>query len=107
MYYIYRDVTMKKTDLSEMPSFIRERRKALGMSLDDLASLTGTSKSHIWAIESGGAKNPTVQMLLAIADSLQCSIGELIGADIGQPSITIDEMRLIAAHRRIFDMQEP
>ena len=98
---------MKKTDLSEMPSFIRERRKALGMSLDDLASLTGTSKSQLWSIEAGRTKNPTIQMLIAIADSLQCSLGDLLGFDMDQPSITVDEMRLIAAHRRIFEMQEP
>ena len=98
---------MKKTDLSEMSTFIRERRKSIGMSLDDLASLTGTSKSQIWNIEAGRIKNPTIQTLLAIADSLQCSLGDLIGLDMGQPSITVDEMRLVAAHRRIFDMQEP
>ena len=96
---------MKRTDLSEMPSFIRERRKALGLSLDDLASLTGTSKSHIWSIESGGSSNPTIQMALAISDALQCSLGDLIGVDMDQPSITVHEMRLIAAHRRIFGDQ--
>lgn len=87
---------------SHMASFIRQRRKELGLSLDDVAKRMGGSKAHIWQLETGGSKNPSLWMVLGICEALHCSLNALIGRDVAQPIYTEPEMALIDAHREIF-----
>ena len=87
---------------NHMAAFIAVRRSDLGLSLDDVAERIGASKTHIWELEKGRAKNPTLWMVLALCDGLQCSLNDLLGRDISQPLFTAPEMALIDAHRRIF-----
>lgn len=84
-----------------MAAFIKSRRTALKMSLDDVAKRIGCSKSHIWELEKGRSKNPTLWMILALCDALHCSLNSLIGKDVSQPMVTDEEMALIEHHRRI------
>jgi transcriptional regulator with XRE-family HTH domain len=81
---------------------IRKRRAELGISLDEVATRAGTSKSHIWELEKGRSVNPTITMLLAVAAALNTSINTLLGTDISQPILSDDELELIQHHRRIF-----
>jgi len=85
-----------------MAGFIADRRAALGLSLDALAKRINCSKSHIWELEKGRSKNPTIWMALALCDGLQCSLSDLLGRNVSQPMFTAPEMALIDAHRRIF-----
>jgi transcriptional regulator with XRE-family HTH domain len=87
---------------AHMSAFIARRRADLGLSLDDVAKRCGSSKAHIWALENGRSKNPTLWMILALCDALQCSINGLLGRDVSQPIFTENEMALVDAHRRIF-----
>lgn len=87
---------------AHMAAFINTRRKALGLSLGGLAKRVGSSKAHIWALERGQSKNPTLWLILSLCEGLQCSLNSLIGEDVSQPTITDQEMSLIEAHRRIF-----
>jgi XRE family transcriptional regulator, regulator of sulfur utilization len=48
---------------------IQRRRKAIGMTLPELAEQSGVSKGLLWQIESGKG-NPCVSTLAAIADGL-------------------------------------
>lgn len=87
---------------AHMSTFIHVRRKALGLSLEGLAKRVGSSKAHIWALERRQSKNPTLWMILALCEALQCSLNSLIGVDVSQPMFSEQEMALIDAHRRIF-----
>ncbi|RVP13104.1 XRE family transcriptional regulator [Sinorhizobium meliloti] len=87
---------------AHMSTYIYVRRKELGLSLDALAERAGCSKSHVWALERRQSKNPTLWLILALCDALQCSLNSLIGADVSQPMFSEREMALIDAHRRIF-----
>ena len=87
---------------AHMATYIHVRRHELGLSLDKLAERTGSSKAHIWALERRKSKNPTLWLILALCDALQCSLNSLIGMDVSQPMFTESEMALIDAHRRIF-----
>lgn len=87
---------------SHMARFIKRRRKELGLSLDEVAKRMGGSKAHIWQLETGGSKNPTLWMVLGLCDALHCSLNALIGRDVAQPMYTEPEMALIDAHREIF-----
>jgi transcriptional regulator with XRE-family HTH domain len=58
---------------------LRERRKARGMSLDDLARASGVSRAALSQIETCKS-NPTVGVLWKIAVGLAVPFADLIGA---------------------------
>ncbi len=91
---------------AHMATYIHVRRHELGLSLEDVAKRAGSSKAHIWALERRQSKNPTLWLILALCDALQCSLNSLIGADVSQPMFTEQEMALVDAHRRIFASQD-
>ena len=37
----------------KLAELLRSRRQALGMSLEDVADATGSSKSYVWELENG------------------------------------------------------
>lgn len=59
-----------------MQNRIREHRRARGWTIDDLADVVGTSKSHISNIETG-KRDASVSMLQAIAQALGVSSVDL------------------------------
>jgi transcriptional regulator with XRE-family HTH domain len=94
---------MSADDLVEhIGPFISARRAELGLSLEQVAERAGTTKSHIWELEKGRSRNPTISMAIALCDALQCSLNSLLGRDVSQPQFSDQEMALIAAHRAIF-----
>ncbi len=92
--------------IAHIGPFIARRRAELRLSLDDVAERAGATKSHIWELEKGRTKNPTISMALALCDALQCSLNSLLGRDVSQPQCTDQEMALIAAHRSIFSKSQ-
>jgi XRE family transcriptional regulator, regulator of sulfur utilization len=58
---------------------LRQRRKARGMSLDDLARASGVSRAALSQIETCKS-NPTVSVLWKVAVGLGVPFAELIGA---------------------------
>lgn len=86
-----------------MGAYIKSRRTELKLSLDELAETMKCSKAHIWELEKGRAKNPSLWMVLALCEGLQCSLNSLLGEDVSKPILTDAEMALIAAHRKIFN----
>lgn len=56
----------------------RERRKALHMSQAELSERSGVAVSHLSNIEQGRG-NPTLEVMEAIANALDCSVVDLLG----------------------------
>ena len=56
---------------------IRARRKALALTLEDLARRSGVSSAMLSEVERG-LKNPTVKLAYQIARALDCSLTDLI-----------------------------
>lgn len=52
---------------------IKQRRIELGMSFQELADLTGMSKSTLQRYETGGIKNIPLDRLKVLAKALQCT----------------------------------
>lgn len=57
---------------------IRERRKALGLTLAELAARVGINPAHLWRMETGRSSNPNAQTLGRLADALGVAPGELL-----------------------------
>lgn len=56
---------------------IRKRRKALGLTQEQLAERVGTTRIYINYVENG-TKIPSLAMLKTIATALECKAGDLI-----------------------------
>lgn len=65
---------------------VRRLRIQAGISLADLASAAGMSKTTLHGIELGQA-NPTLSTLWALATALRVSLGELL--DTGSPTVEV------------------
>jgi transcriptional regulator with XRE-family HTH domain len=71
---------------------IRELREAKELSLDDLASKAGISKTYLWELEkdSTGAKKPSADVLLKIANALSTTIADLMSL----PSVKVQKTQV-------------
>ena len=63
---------------------IRGLRKAKGLTLDQLAELTGSSKSYIWELENKSPPRPSAEKLARIADKLGTTIEFLLQGETTQ-----------------------
>ena len=59
---------------------IREIRKNLGMTQDELSEKSGISRATVWKLETGDEVTMT-KTLLAIAKALGVSVSELFAED--------------------------
>lgn len=60
---------------------IKDLRTSAGMTLDQLAQATGSSKSYIWELENKNPPRPSAEKLSAIAMALSVTVDYLLGAD--------------------------
>ncbi|MBQ68882.1 transcriptional regulator [Candidatus Saccharibacteria bacterium] len=58
---------------------LRLRREALGLSLSQVARLSGLSKAQVWDLEKARAKNPTLETLRGLSVATDTPIHILIG----------------------------
>jgi XRE family transcriptional regulator, master regulator for biofilm formation len=61
--------------VGEILKFYRDER---GMTINELSHLAGISKSYISSIERGLQKNPSIQVLQKLADTLNISLSQLL-----------------------------
>ena len=59
---------------------IKAHREMLGVSLEEIAGRSGFTKSHIWELEQGRSKNPTVKTVYALAVALGIPVMALFNA---------------------------
>lgn len=71
---------MESTVLVQLGSRIREKRKALGWTQEELADRAQIDRSYIGGVERG-ERNVTFTVLCHICGALGCDVGE-IGAGI-------------------------
>ena len=80
-----------------MKERIRARRKAMQMTLQEVADLAGTGKSYVWEIEKGN-KNLSAQKLYKIAIALETTMDYLL---LGQKEEGINEARLLRCFHKM------
>jgi transcriptional regulator with XRE-family HTH domain len=81
---------------------LKELRIKKNQSLQDVADAVQASKAHIWEIERGGSKNPSMDLLSRIADHFGVSISYLVGEQ--PPNDQTDE--LVALYRDLKHLDE-
>ena len=58
---------------------LTELRLRKGASLQDVADAVEASKTHIWALEKGGTKNPSLDLLKKLAEHFNVTVEYLAG----------------------------
>jgi len=80
---------------------LRSLRESKGLSLDDVASLAGISKTYLWELEkdTAGDKRPSADILLRLASALSVTIADLLSL----PTVQVQEGAVeISASLRAF-----
>lgn len=63
---------------------MRSLRKARGLTLDQLAERSGSSKSYIWELENKNPPRPSAEKLARIAQELGTTIEHLLSGEEAQ-----------------------
>jgi transcriptional regulator with XRE-family HTH domain len=77
-------------------SKLKKLRTKKGESLQDVANAVGASKAHIWELETGKSKNPSIELLTKLAKHFDVLVSSLVGED---PHATGEDPELVAMYR--------
>lgn len=70
-------------------------RKALGMTLQQVADRGELAKSYVWEMENGKNTNPSISTLVSLCKALGCSLDQIVGREVYmQPSLRPEAMRI-------------
>lgn len=70
---------------------LREERD---LSLQDVADRAGLSKSHVWELEQGRSRNPTVDTAVRLSRAFGVSLDYLIGVGTAKPNLHPEALRI-------------
>lgn len=77
---------------------MKELRVKKGLSLQDVADKVGASKAHIWDLETGRSKNPTMELIIGLAKCFGVSVADLLGEN---PSDENENQRVVGMYREL------
>lgn len=77
---------------------IKALRLKKNKSLQDVADDVGASKNHIWDLETGKSRNPSIDLLTKLAKCFGVSVADLIGE---KPGAKDDDPQVVAMYREL------
>jgi len=84
---------------------LAQKLKALRLkknkSLQQVADEVGASKNHIWDLETGKSRNPSIELLTKIAKCFGVSVSELIGEN---PAGSSEDPSVVAMYRELKEL---
>lgn len=75
---------------------LKELRIRTNQSLQKVADAVGASKAHIWELETGKSRNPSMELLQKLAEHFGVATAYLVGEDPNAPG---EDPDLIAMFR--------
>ena len=75
---------------------LNKLRVAQRLSLQEVADKVGISKAHVWNLEKGQSDNPSMELLLKLADLFRVRVADLVGED---PGAADEEPEMVAMFR--------
>ena len=85
---------------------IRERRKKLEISLDALATQTGSSKSYMWELENRDSPKPSAEKLNKIASALGVTPEYLWEAHAAIPDASVEDKAFFRRYQQMSDREK-
>jgi len=80
---------------------IAELRRQKNESFQDVATAVGVTKTHIWELERGRAKNPSLHVIEGLANHFGVSIAYLVDEDIEASDADQDLARMFRLAREL------
>lgn len=87
-----------------LQSRIKALRKAKGLTLDELAAETDSSKGYIWELENKPAIRPSARKIMSVASALDTTV-DFIMDGVLEPDA--DEKALLRAYRGLPEKMKP
>lgn len=82
---------------------LTELRLRKGVSLQDVANAVEVSKTHIWALEKGGTKNPSLDLLKKLAEHFNVSVEYLAGTGDTESLVEVEAQQFFRDFRSLSD----
>jgi len=79
---------------------LKELRLKKNKSLQQVADAVGASKNHIWDLEQGKSKNPSIDLLAKLARCFEVSISDLVG----ETPVEEADPQVFAMYRELKDL---
>jgi len=83
-----------------LASKLKQLRLKKNKSLQDVADSVGASKAHIWDLETGKSKNPSIELLKKLAECFGVSISELVGENPAEEA----DPQVVAMYRELKEL---
>lgn len=96
-----RAVLIRREDCMALASKIKELRLKKKKSLQDVADAVGASKAHIWDLETGKSRNPSIELLTKLAKCFEVSVADLIGEN---PTGEGADPQVVAMYRELNEL---
>jgi transcriptional regulator with XRE-family HTH domain len=80
---------------------IKELRVRKKKSLQQVADEIGSSKAHIWDLETDRAKNPSIDLLTKLSKCFEVSVADLVGENPGGEG---EDPQLVAMYRELKEL---
>lgn len=82
---------------------VKELRMKKNLSLQQVADGIGSSKAHVWEMETGKNRNPSIDSINKLANFFEVSVAYLVGED---PNSEGEEPELVAMYRELKKLSE-
>lgn len=86
-----------------LASRLRQLRNANRLSLQDVANAVDISKAHVFNLEKGLTKNPSMELVSKLADLYRVRVSDLIGEN---PEAGDQPAAIVAIFRDFRDLNE-
>ncbi len=86
---------------SRLGEAIRRLRKEKGLTLDELAKLTGSSKSWLWELETKEAPRPSAEKVSRLAVALGVTSDFLVSPTGGEPDAGVVDEAFFRRYREL------
>ena len=73
------------------------------MSLQEVATAVGISKAHVWNLEKGLSENPSIELVVKLADLFRVRVADLVGEN---PDAEGEEPEMVAMFRDLKQLGE-
>ena len=75
---------------------LHKLRIAQRLSLQDVADAVGISKAHVWNLEKGLSDNPSMELVVKLAELFRVRVADLVGEN---PEAADEEPEMVALFR--------
>lgn len=73
------------------------------LSLQDVADKIGISKAHVWNLEKGQADNPSMELVVKLAELFRVRVSDLVGEN---PNAEDEDPEMVAIFRDLKRLEE-